>query len=69
MTIYGFDFFLDTKGNFIQVPTVLNVMKLPQMATESELSSILDFAEVVKSTIQAALFVNTATSIFISGSL
>ena len=37
LTIYGFQFFADTQGDYMQIATTLSPKVLPQIVSESEL--------------------------------
>ena len=69
VSIYGLEFFVDMSGNFMKVPTILNLARLPSMAPESEISSAQSHADTSKSTMQVAFIANTVVTVIISGPL
>ena len=69
LTIYGFQLFADSLGNFMSPPTVLAPKSLPLMASQTEVAAIQSFADTTKSAMQSAMLVNTIVSLVISGPL
>ena len=69
VTIYGLDFFVDTRYNFMRVPTVLNLATLPPMCFESELADAVSTAKSVQSTMSSTLIANTAVTFLLAGPL
>ena len=69
VTIYGFVLFIDTLGNFMNIPTVLKPKVLPQMASKEDLQSVEILATKSKEAMQAVVAANTFLTIVLQGPL
>jgi hypothetical protein len=69
LTIYGYQFFADSLGNFMLPPTSVGQQVIPPLASQAEVEAMQSQAQLTSSVASSAFLINTVIMVLLSGPL